>query len=230
MITGDLYQYAQENWSQYRASVTELSKNNKQKALVESDTELFNFDEICRALFPQDGLPASVDAIAFTEKEVTLIEFKTGFHRKTTKRSFPLEKCRCPEDNGKICKVYWELFFKEQKQEVDALISSVRLKAIESYLALEKKILPKCPPADQAMPIRYIVVIDEEAVDSMEDTLAVLSGQEAQDNHFSEIRRALKRLNHQSDANGNGYYYNNITVLSAQDFSILLRQATFSLP
>ena len=61
----------------------------------------------------------------------------------------------------------------------------------------------------------------------MEDTLAELAGDEADNNCFASIRKALKRLLYQEDAAGKGYYYDKIEVLSTQDYSAKLQLDEF---
>ena len=69
-----------------------------------------------------------------------------------------------------------------------------------------------------------MVVIDEDGIDSMEDTLAEIAGIDAnRDNSFVSIKKALRRLKNQRDAIGNTYYYDNIEVMSIQDFYNHLR-------
>ena len=99
------------------------------------------------------------------------------------------------------------------------MISSIRLKAIESYITLEKHILPKCQQTDGRCRLIFTVVIDEDAVEAMEDTLAeVVGDKETRDNPFSRIRSSLQRLTNNRDANGKAYFYDSVEVLSAVDF------------
>ena len=59
----------------------------------------------------------------------------------------------------------------------------------------------------------------KDEIDSMEDTYSELAGNtDIEDNHFSAIRNALRRLVNQCDANGNAYFYDCIEVLSVQDY------------
>lgn len=224
MITKDLLGYAECNWDGFKASVTEVSKSNGTHIpLVESDELLFHFDKISLSLYAQGKAPTSADGMVITSKSIEFIEFKSGFKQKITKNNFDEEKGRC-EDADKVCTQYWTLFFKNQKKEIHELISSIRFKALESYVTLEKHILPKCQQTGVHIPLKFVVVIDEDEVDNMEDTLAELAGKEnVEDNHFSAIRNALRRLNVQRDADGNEYYYDSIEVLSARDFSNYLR-------
>ena len=53
------------------------------------------------------------------------------------------EKASCEYKNG-FCNDYWDLFFRHQKTETRQLIDSIREKAIESYITLEKRLFPQC--------------------------------------------------------------------------------------
>ena len=217
MITKNLQEYAKYHWASFQKSVADISSNGK-TALVDSDAELYCFDDICLNLFERKKMPTSADGLSITEKEIELIEFKSGFKRKITKKSFKKEMGVC-EDAGKICDAYWELFFKNEKKEIDELVASIRNKAIESYITLEKHIFPLCDETDLHMPLKFTAVIDEEEIDYMEDTLSDLAGRgNASENHFTSVKHALYRLMNQYDAAGKLYYYDRIEVLSARDF------------
>jgi hypothetical protein len=108
------------------------------------------------------------------------------------------------------------------------LIAAIRLKAIESYITIEKQVLPLCITSKTQKPLRIIftVVIDEDGIDSMEETLAELAGvKTVRDNYFFSIKQALSRLNKQTSMDGSTYYYDAIEVLSAQDYSNQLKRS-----
>lgn len=60
--------------------------------------------------------------------------------------------------------------------ENDELVASIRTKAIESYITLEKHVFPLCRDSDGQKRLRYVAVIDADSVDGIEDTLADLAG------------------------------------------------------
>lgn len=219
MLERDLLSYAETNWKNFIGTVSDISKNeHTHSPLVMGDEELYNFDAVTDSLFTHKKAPASADGIKISTDRVEFIEFKSGFKRKINKNNFDEGKAKC-EDTDRVCKKYWRLFFNEQKKERSELISSIRLKAIESYITLEKHILPKCQQNDGLCPLIFTVVIDEDAVEVMEDTLAEVAGaKEIEGNPFSEIRSSLQRLTDNRDANGKAYFYDSIEVLSAVDF------------
>lgn len=145
MITKDLKSYADVNWSRHLKTLTELSRsgNDNPKSLIERDQKLYCFDDICSEIFSSGKISESADAILVTRKTVELIEFKTGFKKRITKNNFDSEKAKCEQTN-QICNEYWKLFFNNQDRDAKELITSIRNKAIESYVTLEKKILPEC--------------------------------------------------------------------------------------
>lgn len=226
MIKKDIKAYADIKWSEYLETVSQISMNkNSNKSLVSNEFKLYNFDSICENLFHihTSTIPTSVDGVLITSNAVELIEFKSGFKQRITKKNFNKEKGTCPYSKD-ICKDYWKYFFDSQNRQRRELIDSIRLKAIESYITLEKQILPQCDDLDSnSLQMNLTVVVDEEGVDSMEDILLELSNDiEAEDNCYRAIRDALSRLRDCISADGNTYYYDKIEVMSAKDFSNLL--------
>ncbi len=222
MFPIDINMFAEENWSIYKKPVTEISKS-KDTSLVESDVELYCFDDICGSLYEEDKKPTSADALIINGKIIELVEFKSGFKDKITKENFDIERGKCPR-TGEVCGDYWKLFFDKRKKEVDELVSNIRIKAVESFITLEKNIFPCCHPSEASISLRFLVVIDEDNVDGMEDTLAGLAGfTEIKDNPYSSIRKSLKRFTHCQDKNGLQYFYDDIEVLSVADFKNYLR-------
>ena len=113
MVAIDINTFAEENWSGYKKSVTELSKS-KDASLVENDMELYCFDNICTDLYEQNKKPTSADAFIINGKNIELVEFKSGFKNKITKKNFDRERGKCPKTQ-EICKDYWKLFEKKRK-------------------------------------------------------------------------------------------------------------------
>lgn len=220
MIKKNVQAYAISNWGDYLRPITELSKSDNGVSLVQSSVELYNFDDICKSLFPPGKVPTSADGLDFNGRTMELVEYKSGFKQHITKHNFDPEKGLCPDPEvNRVCKDYWKLFFKNQQTNISELISSIRNKAVESYVTLEKQIFPRCQDIDRPMHLKLIVVIDEDEIDSIEDTYSELAGNTvANDNHLSAIKSALRRLVNQRDADGNAYFYDCIEVLSVQDY------------
>ncbi len=219
MNTNAIQEYAKTNWKEYAQPFTEISKNSYTKTpLVKDDTIAYNFDLICKSIFSEDKTPASADGLSIYSHYIELVEFKTGFKQRITKENFDIQKGQC-EETGKVCDLYWKLFFDNQKRKIKELISSIRLKAIESYITLEKHLFPLCIDDINSMNIHLTIVIDEDGIDEMEDTLAELSGSETNgENIYQDIRRSLSRLHKTADAKGKPYYYDNIDIISFKDF------------
>ncbi len=223
MIQKDLERYAQNNWSELMAAVTELSSSGQGKpSLVTSDKKFYNFDKIFGQLFAGQGsLPGSGDGLVFFRKSVCFVEFKSGFVQKITRNNYEKAKMTCDE-TGEECAAYRDLFFKNQETERKELLSNLRQKALEIYLTLEKKILPLCEDTEPRRLV-FVVVIDDDPVNVEEDLLAELTGsQTVKDNRIADIRRSLRRLAYQRDAAGNTYCYDEIEVHSAANFSRML--------
>ena len=225
MIWKDLQSYGSAHWGKYLTPVTQLSKSGPgNKPLVKSAAQMYSYDDICAGLFPPEKVPTSADGIEITDRSVRFIEFKSGFKKKITKYNFEEEKGRCKAAQT-VCKDYWDLFFKKQEKETNELIASIRFKALESYLTMEKQLLPCCQDIPKPISVTFTAVIDGDAVENMVDTLAGLSGKrEVSDTSFARVKKALSRLECLQDAEGNTYCYDKIEVLSAQDYENQLRQ------
>lgn len=216
MIDKDLPALA-SGWESCRKTVTELSKDKRTgRSLVESEKLLYDFDEICGLLFPEDKKPASADGLEITPREVRLIEFKSGFHKKITRENFDEVEGRC-DTTGKVCEKYWKMFSQKQAKETAELLSSIRFKALESYLTLEK-LLSSC---QDTAPLRLVLIIvaDVDAVDGMVDILEDLSKRkQGSRNSLEQIRSSLKKYT-QADKRGNIYCYDRIDVLAPSQYA-----------
>ena len=196
---------------------------------MESSIKLYNFDSVCKSIFESNTMPTSTDGLNFSRRTIELIEFKSGFKQRITKYNFNPEEGKCTH-KGQVCKDYWDLFFKNQELKISQLISSIRFKAIESYITLEKMVFPLCQDVVTPIPLKLVVVIDEEEIDSIEATYAELAGNTdtentvAKHNSLTAIRSALRRLKNLHDANNNDYFYDCIEVLSVQDYLNKLNQ------
>lgn len=141
MTISELEAYFNQNWNEkeFRGTVTKLSKSDKGTSLVKSNFEMFNFDAIIRSIYKSDE-PSSADAIFFSKGNLHLVEFKTGFYQKVRKRrsDFNEEIAKC-KHLGAICDDYWKQFTERQDKEIEILLDSLKLKAIETYIFLEKK-------------------------------------------------------------------------------------------
>lgn len=218
MFTKDVQSYATNNWSQFLKPISELSKSGDGASLVDSSVELYCFDDICKSLYENKKVPTSADALRVADRMVELVEFKSGFKQRITKNNFDSEK-GCCEALGEVCEDFWNKFFELQKANKAELIYIIRLKALESYITLEKQILPLCQDTTADVKLKLIVVIDVDAVDSLEDTLSGLAVKEPPEgNSISDVRKALLRLINLHDAENNTYLYDCIEVLSAQDY------------
>lgn len=218
MIAKDLSMYATSNWSGYKTSITENSKSDKGNPLVESDIEVYNFDKIVKDMFPNTDCPSSTDGIKFKGNTIQLIEFKSGFKQKISKQRFDVKKGTCPKSE-EVCSDYWGVFWENQERKINQLVESIKLKAIESYILLEKNVFPLCDDIEKPNNIILSVVVDEDGVDGIEDILAdVAEYQPDTNNCLISIKNALRRLIKQKDANNNDYFYDQIDVYSATEY------------
>ncbi|MEG0597572.1 MAG: hypothetical protein RR502_05945 [Oscillospiraceae bacterium] len=235
MITKDVLTKAKSEWAHHLNSVTKLSENKtNHKPLIVCDFEMYNFDTLTKQLY-NNNYPTSTDALFITDTTLEFIEFKSGFKQRLTKESFKEDEGKCDivynELKGKIyiCEDFWEIFWRNQKHERQILIDSIRSKSIESYITLEKKILGDCSSFKfpKKIKVKLTVVIDETEIDNMENILGDLSGNETSEkNCFSQIRSALARVRLQKDCADSDYFYDEITIISATDFSNRMKLMT----
>jgi hypothetical protein len=181
MMPKNLPQYILENWERYKVTISDASKSDVGVSLVESEEEIYNFDQVCKDFFAGKNVPTSADGVQIQGRNVELVEFKSGFKQRVTKDKFDPDKGTC-KSAGKVCTDYWNLFWENQDRKRAQLISSVRTKAIESYVFLEKHILPRCLDYTEGgkMKLVFTVVIDEDGAVSgfitMEDLIEEITG------------------------------------------------------
>lgn len=220
MLAVNLRQYAEAHWENHIKPLSQISLSKEDASpMVDSDYEAYSYDDIVASLFPEDKKPTSVDGLWFDNKTIYLVEFKSGFEDIISTRNFDYEKAKC-EATGDVCKQYWELFRKKRKLETNKLRNSIMMKAAETYITLEKKILPMCEIVKDAnYKLVLWVVIDANSNDSEEDILAFLSGVGSpESNEYEKVRKGLKRFMQQKDCDGHDYFYDDIRVLSPIEF------------
>lgn len=219
MTSKNLEAYISNNWGPPQKTISEISASNNSEPLVRSEKKMYCLDDICKDIYVPKYLPTSADGLDFRPRCIHLIEFKSGFRDKITKENFDLDTAKC-ESKGDLCQDYWKSFRRVRELEKEALVDSLRLKAIESYITLDRCLLPLCEelPGKQVR-IKLTAVIDAEESDTMEDMLAELAGKKPKsDNPYKNIRQALSRLQQQTDKKGITYYYDEIEVISAQEY------------
>ena len=217
MIKKNLLPFAKREWKKYKNSITNISKDSHGKPLVTSKIQIYHFDEkIIPTIFDSKKIiPCSADGIVPMAKKIIVIEFKQGFKDKITIANYDPQKAMCSEGTPPIpCPEYWKLFCSIREKEKKELINAIKLKAIETYITLEKHIFPNCP-SGKNIEVDYFVVIDGDDVDGQENILENLAGKTKGNNIFAKIRESLIRLQTTPSKN---YYYDKIEVLSGSEF------------
>lgn len=224
MIKGiNFQQYAIQEWNgnNFIKPISDISKSdNGNSPLVDRPEKIFCFDLICEDIYKKNK-PASVDGLFFCKDTAYLIEFKKGFKKKITKENFHQENC--PTYNTP-CKDYAPLFFKNQKMETEALVSSLKFKAVESYLTLEKQILPCCQDSGNCRLVLFVVV-DIDAVEEYESILYEASEGNASfqskvNNDLNSISQSFQNYRRKQDKHSPccDYFYDDIKVMSVKEF------------
>lgn len=219
MTQKNLEAYILSIWGAPQKTVSEISASNNAKSLVASEQKMYCFDDICKDIFGAQSLPASADGLVFRPKYIELVEFKSGFKEKISKANFDLEKAKC-EIKGAICSDYWTQFNKARKLEKGDLVSSLYMKAVESFITLDQRIFPHCEDMpDKQLRIKYTIVIDAEETDTIDDLMAGLAGKKSSsESMYTKIRKAVSKLCNQTDKYGQSYFYDMIEVVSAEEY------------
>ncbi len=207
-----------------------MAQEERSKSLVVDDnTRLYSFDAISADFYPEDVRPTSADALYFTKKGIGFVEFKTGFVQKISKVNFDRSKAKCSKITHEeyVCKDYWDIFKKKQDHEQKILVEALRLKAIESYITLEKKLLPRTKFQADLKKIHkcLTIVIDMEPVANMHENLSALAGVSTDDDAPKQkIAAALQRLKCRGEEHP--FFYDEICVMSASEFKNFVTHAT----
>lgn len=225
MIQKNLYSYITSTFSTDLEPISTLSKSTKGKVLVKDERFLYNFDEITKKAYNNVKTPSSADALLITNNIILLTEFKSGFKRKISKETIDYSKLTCPDDKTKTCKDYANLLISKGKLETNELLDSLKFKAIESYMTLDKKILPLCANYSNNVHIKVIfcVVIDD-YIDSMEDTLSELANKPSSSNTLTNIKSSLSRFVKLKTSDDKDYFYDEIKVFSPYEYIQYLNQ------
>lgn len=219
MIQKNISMYINKEFSDELEPISDLSKSTAGKVLVKDDRCLYNFDSITKKIYKFKKVPSSVDALFVTNKVLLLTEFKSGFKRRISKESIDYKKLTCPKNNKIICKDYGEMLIRKADLETQELLDSVKFKAVESYITLEKQIFPRCMnlPIANKLRVVFCVVIDD-YIDDMENTLAELAGTSTIPNSFESIKNALSRFVQIKTADNEDFYYDEIKVFSPYEY------------
>ena len=226
MMNKDGRTFARENWSDKTGKISVISSsgnrrtNGQERILVDNDTLIYSFDDI-NQLFYTKNKSDSVDGLFFLKRKICFVEFKTGFRKIVTRENYP-STMKIPCDKSE-CEGYRKLFFKNQDNETKIIQDSIKIKVLETYITLEKHILPQCEESSKEMNLYLYIVIDEDPIEEMTDILSDLTDgkkKNAQKNTTcSKLRESLKRFIKVKDCDGNEYFYDEIIVMSATEFN-----------
>ena len=190
------------SYTSYFQDVTSISNS-----LVQSQRRFLNFDSLVwRVLDPSSAKPKTADMVAFdTNDELCLVEFKGV---KKNEILVPSGNCR-HHPNG-TCHDLKDV----QKLKGMEIISSVKLKAVESWTILDQQVCKGQKTSMADVKSRYIVVINMPlAVTSMINS--TLTGNVAVGNLPDAIRNGLARY---SKNQHRGYYYDTVEVVTPEYF------------
>lgn len=216
MTQKDLKAYIESHYSDTLKTVSEISKpDNGDVPLVDSEVQIYCFDDICKKLHRLDRMPTSADGLRFNRRTIELIEFKSGFNDKITKENFDPELAYCDHKNG-VCDESFKQYTRIRKLEKRGLIDSLLLKAVETYAVLEHKIFPDCNDYQgKQRRLKLIIVIDAEPTATEEAMLTTVAEKPFRKGSiYTKIEDAHARFRLSDDP----HYYDEIEVISAKEF------------
>ena len=182
--------------------------------LVESQLRFLNFDNLARSVLdPSKKNPKTADMIALDKKgRLCLVEFKD-----VSDQDILLPSGTCPHHPSGTCLLLKDM----QKLKGMEIVSSVKLKAIESWGILDQQLCKGLGAAMADFKSEYYVVINMPlSITSMiNDTL---SGKKSVKNLSASIRDGLAKYR---KTEHRAYYYDVVDVVSPDCFEnkILLK-------
>lgn len=217
MITKDVKSYLTSNCANHLETISNLSRSDDGKVLVEDERKLYNYDKITKEFYTTKT-PDSADAIYATNRKVFFVEYKSGFKKKINKGNFDKRLMTCPDDDEKYCEPFATLFIKMQKKENEILRHSIHMKAIESYMTFIKEIEPNSQEDAIPKSLVFCVVVDD-YVENMEDILTDLAKKPSDTNTITSLRQSLARF---GKTGSKDYYYDEIKVFSPHEFKVFV--------
>lgn len=224
----DVKTYLNAEFGEHISTISTVSSSDNGNILVDSGKQVYSFDKIKDQLYTgQAQKPSSVDALYFIDDTLELVEFKSGFKKTITKATFDDQKAKCEyNDHGITCKylLKWSESINEKQDEV--LKQNLKLKAIESYLILDKKIFSECDTHPSKVALK--IVIDCNGVDAiaeLEKTQGYLAGK-GNESIVDSLKKMLKPYIKKPT---NDYFYSQIDVMYDQSFKEYIDKKNISL-
>lgn len=193
-------------YKSYRNPLVKVSEG-----LIESEASIHSFDAMAKVIIKSRDVPKSVDAIAIdNEDSICFIEFK-GVNDNVQSMS---SKCMYIDKHPE-CK-YAKRFYTKCQEEIK---SSIRLKALESWMTVESFLLPEGCSLNSAKCKLMVVVGDSLSV--LMEVVEDLSGKNTDgvgdDDFLTNIGNALKTYRKKPEK-GISFYFDEITVCTSNSF------------
>lgn len=205
--------YLEGKYADTKKSITELSKNDDGKALVKHTNCMYCFDEISASIHGDDNVPTSTDAIFCQGNTIYLVEFKTGFKRRITRENFNNAYAACEHTPNVTCEHFKELIIKVGDLEQEILKDSLKMKALESYMTLEKWIFKECNLERNRVAINLIFVTDAPS-----DDIMMPSSSTSTNASLQFLEDSLSRFRIKKDFQKKKHLYDTVQVLSPKTF------------
>ena len=207
-----------------KKTFTELSENDETGESLVNNTNLgYDFDSISEGIFGTNKL-RSADSVIVKDDYIIFIEFKSGFKKRIHISNFDKSKWPCKHAEP-YCSEGAEYFLKNQDLTAIEMIQSIQLKAVESFITLEKFIVPKCFEENNNWKVKFVAVIDavnDIPLDMYEAGLSELGGcdeETLKENSIVSLKDSLKKYM-KKNFNGDGVLYDSVDVMTVENFNM----------
>lgn len=214
IIDKDLKEYFEKDFSDFKSTAKECSKDDKGNYLVKSGFEVFNFDKIIHSL--SDKTLKSCDAIIFKDNKIIFVEFKQISKSLYLKEKTCPQRKNCFDKSNDDCKKCLKAFENYNKKKLENFKYSIANKIVQSLYVLNKLLLPKCEEKTEKMSLEYILVVDLSNV-SNEYTENVLNSLAKKDTDiFDSLKSSICRF--QSEYLGKKVFFERTKIMNSETF------------
>lgn len=212
----DVKEYIENKWPNISKPIKEISKSDEGAILVNSDEQMYDFDEICDSLYKKIN-NKSADGLIILNSSIELVEFKSGFKDKNLIETIgDSDYCN---HTSKTCR-YKENGYKKERETIkDQMVFSITRKAVESYIILSKEIVEKSNNNINEYKLDFYVVTDYCPVDAQESILGELANNNdlSDTNFYKKLNNYLKLLK-KNIGYKKEYFYDEIEILNVSDY------------
>lgn len=212
-----------ERFSQYRSTISQVSRSDDGRFSVESDVLAWNFDGITGSYFSRIH-PYSTDCILFSNNNIYFVEFKSGLDKLVDWSNFDPNGICCRVLGDRPCHHYGILLRQRDDYKEKMLLLNFQMKASDSYKTFERKIIPEIDCSAEIYReyrLHLVAVVDCDNVENSlyENILFQMSESNPipTTNHITKIQNALNKFRESE------FWFDEVLVYGKQEFQDFLR-------